>query len=110
MSSIIRVRRPGRTDTAPAVPTPIPGLVIACIPPDWPIIHVRSGNAIGSYPDLETALAAAADLGRLFDWTRPATDLQTLPRWRQLAIACTGLRWGAIQGHKPGPDALEDLT
>lgn len=66
-------------------PTPAPGLVV--IPPldlerigdrGWAIIHLRSGCAIGRFPDPETAQRAAGLLAPLVDWTLSGEDLADL--------------------------------
>lgn len=62
---------------------------------------------MGFYADPEAALACAIELGELHDWTRPATELHSLPGHVKKQCAAVCRRWGAQVGNRP--DTYEDL-
>lgn len=106
----VRIRNSGDAHEAEAfdgAATPVPGLYVARTPHGWPVVHLRSGNTIGTYDDPEIALACTIDLGLLWDWTKAASGLRTLPHERKQEIAAVCRRWHGRKGTVPA--TLADL-
>lgn len=66
-----------REDRRPALPTTIPGLVVALTIKDhWSITHEPTGRGIAAHRDLMRVLPALAFLEHV-DWTRPHDVIQS---------------------------------
>lgn len=97
--------------TCPGAPTPVPGLFVVhdTISPAAPFYSVNhtSGIAAGlMFADAESALAAAIELGALFDWNQTAIEIhEALSADRELAeeMALIVERWGGDVTGSPAP-------